>query len=44
LIVTLIADAAGEATGLVVIATVVLPVTVMLIVPLADACVVVSPK
>jgi hypothetical protein len=39
LIVTLSAGAAGEATGLVVIATVVVPVTVMLIVPLADAIV-----
>jgi hypothetical protein len=39
LIVTLSAGAVGEATGPVVIATVVVPVTVMLIAPLADAIV-----
>ena len=39
LIVTLSAGAVGEATGLVVIASVVVPVTVMLIVPLADGIV-----
>lgn len=42
--VTLIADAAGVATGLVVIAMVVLPVTVRFSEPLCDACVVESPK
>jgi hypothetical protein len=41
---TFSAGAAGEATGLVVTVTVVLPVTVMLIVPLADAAVVASPR
>jgi hypothetical protein len=43
-IVTLIAGAAGVATGLVVIVTVVLPVTVILSVPLFDAAVIASPK
>jgi hypothetical protein len=42
--VTLIADAAGEATGLVVIAMLVVPVTVRLSVPLAEAAVVRSPR
>lgn len=44
MIVTVSAGAAGVAAGLVVIATVVLPVTVMLIAPLADAAVLASPR
>ncbi len=42
--VTLIGGATGVAAGLVVIAMVVVPVTVRLRVPLADAAVVASPR
>jgi len=44
LMVTVMGDAAGVAAGVVVIATVVLPVTVRLSVPLAEAVLYVSPK